>query len=519
MNALGQQIAEHTVNALASFGFGNALAFAENVRVQVDAMQMQGIYDASSRRLEYNNPADDYSPSPEVENGAKIITEGGYYSNTPVPQAPVACLVLGLLAGFILLIIWFFRCCFSTLNCGPKVGKDGALTEEESAENSKKGFRIWISTIVFIVIVFLTDFIVFNGNSHFDQGVITINDCISTLQAIFSDLYSACITISIGANMMTSGITAADSCGTAFSSDTSAQSSMVSNIDTISKQMKTFASLIADPISQLDNGKSFLALYGQDYRKKAVMGVWAIVFIAILLLAISHLLKMKFFMKLSLVYSTIIYFLTVIFTFPFMIFTGFLGVFCLGPIEFIWSYIKVDILQFYTSCDSSSHTDLLGVAVDKAKSAFSAIDAILLQNVPSQSYTFGSKCPGLSSGNTMINSGFDMIAKALKCERIRDMMFKFFNEGVCVDIYGGLYSMWGSMFSTGFFLFFLLILASISYSYYDTGKQAVVPTANAQQGHYDEFGNYIVDQSAAEVEMAPRAEAYQDPAYNKSVDV
>ena len=80
------------------------------------------------------------------------------------------------------------------------VGNGGAIFDNEIA---MKGRRIWIATIVFVVVVVvvvvLTEFIVFfEGNSHFDNGVVTITDCIETLEKIFTNLYGACVTISLG---------------------------------------------------------------------------------------------------------------------------------------------------------------------------------------------------------------------------------------------------------------------------------------------------------------------------------
>ena len=331
MNALGQQLAEYTISFLKSFGFDQLIGFAENVRTQVDAMQLQeellhGMSISNRRRLEYNNPADKYKPSPQVETGAAIITEGGFYENTPVPQAPVGLLTIGLVAGKILCLIWLFRCCMPVVNCGPR-GDSGVLSEEVANENKTKGRRIWIATLVFIIIVSMTDLIVFDGNSHFDNGVVTITDCIETLKNIFTDLYDACVTISLGASGMANGLLDGD-CSTAVSYLPNGKSAdMSSSIGEISTQMMTFSQLIARPLSELDNGKTALHLYGQEYREMAVMGIFAIVFVAIILLTLCHVFKWRLAMKFALAYTYIIYVLTVVFTFPFMVFVAILGVF------------------------------------------------------------------------------------------------------------------------------------------------------------------------------------------------
>ena len=328
MNALGQQLAEYTISFLKSFGFDQLIGFAENVRTQVDAMQLQeGLLHGvsiSNRRLEYNNPADKYKPSPQVETGAAIITEGGFYENTPVPQAPVGLLTIGLVAGKILCLIWLFRCCLPALNCGPR-GDSGVLSEEVANENKTKGRRIWIATIVFIIIVCMTDFIVFDGNSHFDNGTVTIADCIKTLKTIFTDLRAACMTVGSGATVMGQGMIVG-TCGNALS-QAGQSTAMAANIGEISDQMEVFSQLIATPLSQLEKGKDALYLYGQEYREKGVMGIWAIVFVAVILLTICNVFKWKLAMKFALAYAYIIYVLTVVFTFPFMIFVAILGVF------------------------------------------------------------------------------------------------------------------------------------------------------------------------------------------------
>jgi len=476
MNALGHQLAEYTISFLKSFGFDQLIGFAENVRTQVDAIQLQeGLLQGmsiSNRRLEYNNPADKYKPSPQVETGAAIITEGGFYANTPVPQAPVGLLAMGLVAGLILCLIWLFRCCMPVLNCGPKGVDSGVLTEEVANENKAKGKRIWIATIVFIIIVSTTDFIVFDGNSHFGDGVVTITDCIETLIKIFTGLFDACIYTRLGSNIMKQSMEESD-CKYALDY-AQATTSMGANIDELSNRMGTYSQYIVDSLSQLDRGKTAINLYDKEYREMAVMGIFAIVFSAIILLTLCHVFKWRLAMKFALAYTYIIYVLTVVFTFPFMVFVAILGVFCLGPIEFIWTFIKVDIIQFYTSCDAIQFVDILKFQIDKAKDAFGSIEILLANTVPepsnsSQNVRIADLCGGIVDGKNMTFEGFDQINTQMNCEPIRDTMFKFFNKGLCVDVYNGMYSMWGSLLSTGFFLFFLMILASISYSYYDIG--------------------------------------------------
>ncbi len=230
-------------------------------------------------------------------------------------------------------------------------------------------------------------------------------------------------------------------------------------------------------------------------------------------------------MKFAIFIGVIIYYITVLITCPWMILTAALGVFCMDPIEAIRDAVKADLIDFYTSCNADvPGQDALGEAIATIITSFDSIEAALNANVNTGNgyVSADSYCRSQSDNNYVqfvdfgldfVDSGLGDVQTAIRCPRIRDMIFKFVEEGLCVDLYGGIYSIWASQFTTGFFMFFLIVLASVAYQYYKVGSPPVAPSA--EQAYPDPYAQHQPHvQAQAAYEMVPTAHAESGVAEN-----
>ena len=84
---------------------------------------------------------------------------------------------------------------------------------------------------------------------------------------------------------------------------------------------------------------------------------------------------------------------------------------------------------------------------------------------------------GISSTISTASSRFGDIREHITCENFQSVWFTLFNDCFCDGIYSGIYSLWVSQFITSFFLFFLIVVASISYQYFHPKHvKKIVPT-------------------------------------------
>ena len=67
------------------------------------------------------------------------------------------------------------------------------------------------------------------------------------------------------------------------------------------------------------------------------------------------------------------------------------------------------------------------------------------------------------------------MANTISCPSFQAIWFKLINEALCEGFYSGIYSIWVSQFITSFFLFFLIVVATVSYQYFASTDTLVVP--------------------------------------------
>jgi hypothetical protein len=105
---------------------------------------------------------------------------------------------------------------------------------------------------------------------------------------------------------------------------------------------------------------------------------------------------------------------------------------------------------------------------------------------------------------TAIVGGLQKIRDEATCDKFQKIWFTIVNNALCTNFYSGIYSLWVSQFITSFFLFWLIVVASISYHYFKQTKVYVAPSEDEQKvvNEADKAMYEKMDQDA-EVEMRP----------------
>lgn len=129
-----------------------------------------------------------------------------------------------------------------------------------------------------------------------------------------------------------------------------------------------------------------------------------------------------------------------------------------------------DKLRYYSTCAAGLEDvvgDNLRLGKDNLANILAQITDNMLGHCNDQSISTSSanlvKIQGL--GVKLTNS-LGLIIAAASCVKIQEIWFTIVNDALCTNFYSGIYSLWVSQFVTSFFLFLLIVQASVSYHYF-----------------------------------------------------
>ena len=463
-----------------------------------------------------------YVPSENVKNGhmlsgQKLALNASYAQ--AVITLPVVFLALGLVAGLFAVLGLLCRCCFKCCKCLPK--EKGETMEERvhAIKTQKKGWSI----VFFILVLFtiIADFICYYGYDYIDKGVNKFYDSLTLLLNIIVTIASATTAMSGYASDLQLKIAGAKTacCGSVV--DTVAKAACVTPFANIENNLlptlTSATSAIANAVSPFKTSMSqFIDLTKQylfDYRKMFIFIIFAIALVAVILLVVSHLCQSRKAMKFSVFVSFIFYFLMVILSCPFMIFTSLFSDVCYpNPAQNLARQVTGstrDMIVFYSTCRG---TDTLRQDFLKAATAFGTMNVIV--------GNLANSCPNTDPDKNLYYAANDLtgigaelskIANAVSCPSLKEVLTTFLNDSLCGGIQSGLYSIWISQLITSFFLFFLIIAGTVLYQYYDGAGHKVlasdeevagVVVHGTGVGHGHGHGDDHVEKATAYVETA-----------------
>eukprot|EP01041_Mallomonas_annulata_P000596 gene596-1152_t len=409
---------------------------------------------------------DAYTPNEYVKFGhsfssSNIEISMGYL--TAVLKVPAALFILGLLSLIFLNVGFIGRCCCTRCECGPE--KTPPLDSHPDVwieRIRRKGqFYVFGVFILGILIVSINQ-LIFIGSDYMDKGTSTSVDTLNSIKTIFVrfDTDGKLLT-NYGTSM--SADLASTSCSQAKSQISSLLSSYNSKVD-------SFNSLVRPTIRNLDSTKENTQLYTIYYRQLGMYGVYAIGIVSALIFIICQYFRTTCGLKFAMVWGEISYFIILIITALLLIVTVVLSDFCYDPNYFVQNVIPSDNLKNVTSYFSTCKgvnplQNFINTAETSALQMNSSISLLL--------YTSGSPCAGDSYLISMQQTSLDIfdtindVSNNLLCKDLKAIWDTFIESGICNNIYMGFFSIWTTQLVTSFLLFLLIIMASISYQYFD----------------------------------------------------
>merc|ERR1711988_1893002 len=268
--------------------------------------------------------------------------------------------------------------------------------------------------------------------------------------------------------------------------------SILSEMDTFNAALNSAAKLLYDAIvllvNYMDTGKEIVNNYVDAYLRTFVFIIWAFAAMATFWFVLFRIFKSECGTKFAIFWGELTFFLILLFNVPMMILAQVLGDFCVQPTHnlikaapdqpFLNNRTAEDIVRFYSHCSGS---DTIGDDLTAVQESFT-----LLSNATTVvADIFCSSDTNLGTiSSTIISAGtrFTDIRDAIACTNFQAVWFTLFNDCLCGGIYSGIYSLWVSQFITSFFLFFLIVIVSVTYQYFhaDHAKK-VIPVAEAEE--------------------------------------
>ena len=413
------------------------------------------------------NVVDAYTPSNYVTFGHKFSNSKIDLSQSyaqKVLLVPAILCALGILSIIALNLGLLSRCCFQASKCLPKM--KGGYTKEYADKMMSHKKTIFIVFFVLCFFVIAVDQIIFYGGSKLDSGINNAKDSLNSVKDIFVRVDNDGNTLSsYGKHLSTLSSLNCNNGGfqTSLKSYISKYNSAVSSLTSVSHPLVTNANFVRDQID------STVSAYG-DY---ALYGVYAIAIISTIIFLLFHCCKTKGGMIFAIIWGQVSFVVIVVLSTIWLIITAFLADLCVDPVASIQNIAPSgtvsNITQYYATCEGSN---FLYQYTANAKSYAYQLNSSLALAISNPAV-----CPNKTALVNMqayagkILYSITDIETAFACPSIRTLWLHFLDDGVCGDLYLGIFSMWVSQLVTSFLLFVLIVVAAIMYQHY--GK--VVP--------------------------------------------
>jgi hypothetical protein len=435
----------------------------------------------------YNNPDDTYTPSNNVNNGAAIsgvdfdVSDTEYISTVLVK--PILLFVLGFLSLFFLNLGLCCRCCCKCCRCLPNDHHTEKGHDHDSHEKREKYInhqKMMVTAVEMLLIfsVLLADTLCFYGYTYLQSGTASLNEAFDMLLVIMKEVQASCLSLK---DVDTPGITASKN---AAKISCSVASGVLANLDEFCDTLATTSETLYDTVTKLVDYIELGQTYVNDFLaanlRTFVFLIWCFAAVATGLFLLFRICRSECGTKFAIFWGELTFFLILLINLPLMVFTQILGDFCVQPTANILGTLGAgdmkEMVYYYSHCVGN---DTIGEALLAVKGAMTDIN-----NATSVLKTF---CPSGTAGYddltdmdgyiTDSGSRFAEIADSISCENFQAVWFKLMNDAFCGGFYSGVYSLWVSQFITSFFLFFLIVTATVSYQYFKKTDKLVVPDA------------------------------------------
>ena len=505
--------------------------------VAIETTESQGSEVAVGRVLQaYSNPNDKYVPTSNVKAGHRISgldfdTTEEY--GTAVLMTPVALFVCGVLSLLLLNVFLCCRHCFKCLRCEPNdhhtdKGHDHDSVAQRITYVNHQKFMIFLIEMVLCGCVMLADLFCFYGQNYIAEGGNDLNKALDDMAVIINA--GATGSAAIGGTLVPLMKGSINTAKTTSCKDACADPACASNgdIDTAYDKMTAALTLAGDAmvtmneqltpmIDQIDEAKKYVNDYLIKYSDVFVYLVFSFAFVSVCLFVLFRVCRSEIGTKFAMLWGMLTFLILLLVCLPFMIFSSMVGDLCMDPSRNIVMQspdsVKASV-QFYATCVGVDTVgDSIQTGIDETQ--------IMLDEIPAVS----SYCTASSQSNTDIVAlgargaaviqNLQTIKAAAGCTKVQSIWFTIVNDALCTNFYSGIYSLWVSQFITSFFLFFLIVIASISYHYFAESKVYITPNNDEQNARNEAAAKN--PKSFAEYQDANNSEQFGDLELAKTV--
>eukprot|EP00605_Chrysophyceae_sp_TOSAG23-4_P002262 GSChrysophyteH1.ASY1.ANO1.2506.1 assembled CDS len=291
---------------------------------------------------------------------------------------------------------------------------------------------------------------------------------------------------------------------------TDAYDAIIAGADATTVSMVDVSDKLTDLRSYIDESKTYVNDYLIGYADVFVLLVWSFAFVACLLFVLFRIFRSETGTKFAVFWGQITFVILMLVCLPFMIFSATFGDFCMDPSRSAVTNVGDeglrDLVQYYATCQGQGEINtLFQTAIDESTTVINEINTNLknlCQSAGGDDAAAAIELAATSAGG--ITVGLQGILDAAACTNFQEIWFIIMNDALCTNFYSGIYSLWVSQFITSFFLFWLIVVASISYHYFKQTKVYVAPSEDEQKvvNEADKAMYEKMDQDA-EVEMRP----------------
>ena len=366
-------------------------------------------------------------------------------------------------------------------------------------------------TVIFALFCFcvlLVDQMCYIGYTNLNSGVASLTSAITGINNIFIAVNLQATYLkytypeALTASLNSAGGTIVGAAGETPATGTCG-SILLGDIPLVISAYQTAADMLYElvhpQLSQFPKIQKYIALYLVNYGNIGVFVIWGLTVFTTLIFILMHALRSRGGLKFAMFLGEVVFIIVILLCVPFAFVTSLLADLCMTPSWNIVSLLPSGSLQglvaFYSSCVGK---DMLGDSLRLAGSAALSLN-VTLGNITSLPAITNYTCPGnqdvmnMQTDFVKISGSFSSIADSMACSAMQKYWFMIVNDAVCGGLYNGVYSIWVSQIITSFFLFLLIVTASIAYQYFDYVQ--VSPEEQAEQEDAEEVQEKFVEEN------------------------
>ena len=428
--------------------------------------------------------ADPYQPSSFVLlahgiSKADFALTGAYASK--VVTSPAVLFGLGLLSLLCLncglAMRHFFRFCRGLPFITPNLEKP-----EEFINYQRIAVVIFFNA--FLVLAFIMDFMSFIGNDQLDKAFLSFESGMSQFQSLFKSLKAGAASLTTySAALNAHMINAYPSCPNLNALDL--------KISTFSLNSATLKDTVTDVNQALNTIITAVRSDATKYKNLVFYILWLLALVTIVLLRAFQSLRKRKWVKIAMAFAMITFILEITCCFVFMVATAVFSDICVAPTRNLISVIPVgsnsnysaqDSMSYYATCTGRS---VVGDIIDDTWVNIRYINNSLniLYNTTKYGCERNPFVKIMLDDMARIGEAFGPVSRITACGPVQSVWFDLINRCLCTDLFNGFYGLWLAQLLTSFFIYFAIIMASISYQYYDIPHELVDTDAVMVIGH------------------------------------